>query len=514
MKGAEALIHTLVASGVEVCFGNPGTSEMHFVASIDKAPQLRNILCLAEGVVTGAAAGYGRVKGVPAATLLHLGIGFANGIANLQNGLRADAPIVNIIGDHATFHPDPGSPLGTRILEGAVPAISGWMAWPRNVAELPQTVVDAVVAARGPGTTVATIVLPADVSWSDGAAPGKAPVFAGPRRIDDTAMAEIERLLRSDEKCMFMLGGKAQAGRALRAVSRIAQATGVDVITENVFSRIERGAGVPSFDRLNYRVEGATAQMKDVRHLILLDASAPVLTFGYPDTRSELTPEGCNVIDFGTAADDIDAALEQLADRLAPGIAPVGHPATSRDLPTGALNGAAIAQSLTALMPEDSIVVDSSVSMALGSQPVLLGAARHDWMTGSPGGAIGGGLPCALGAAIAAPDRRVIALEADGSGMYNIQTLWTMARENVDVTMIILNNRAYAILKAELERVGANQGPGALSMLDLSTPPISFVDIARGMGVDGRTVATAEELNDALASALKRKGPYLIEALL
>lgn len=514
MKGAEALIRTLVASGIETCFGNPGTSEMHFVASVDKVPQLRNILCLAEGVVTGAAAGYGRIAGKPAATLLHLGIGFGNGIANLQNGLRGGAPIVNIIGDHATFHPDPGSPLGPRILEGAVPTVSGWVGCPKTVAELSPMVVQAVMAALGPPRTIATLVLPADVSWSDGAAAIESVSLPAAPSFDESRLSEIERLLRSGELCLFLIGGQAETGDCLQALSRIAQATGAQVLTGTSFSKIARGAGMPSFGRLAYRVEGATAQLAAARYLVLIDTIAPVLTFGYPNTKSELTPEGCEIVPFLTAADDVASVLGELADRVAAGVKPIGHPASNRDAPTGALDAASIAQAVTAAMPDNSIVVDSSVSMSLGSQPALFGAARHDWMTGSPGGAIGGGLPCALGAAVAAPGRRVIALEADGSAMYNIQCLWTMARENVDVTMIILNNRSYAILKAELERVGASHSPGALAMLDLSHPPLSFVDIARGMGVDGRAVRTAEQLNEALVYSLGRSGPYLIEAQL
>jgi acetolactate synthase-1/2/3 large subunit len=514
MKGAEALIRTLVNSGVRVCFANPGTSEMHFVASVDKVPELRNILCLAEGVVTGAAAGYGRVAGIPAATLLHLGIGFGNGVANLQNALRVGAPIVNIIGAHATFHPDPKSPLGTRILDAGVPAVSGWTARPESVSDLPGAVAAAVAAARGPATTIATLVVPADVSWSEGAEPVAALPATSPEPIDAVLLDEAERLLKSGQNCMFIIGGNAQRGEPLRALSRIAQASGAMVISENMFSLCERGAGVPSFDRLQYRVETATAQLAAVRHLFLVDASEPVLTFGYPDTRSELTPEGCHIIHFASAANDIPAGLQELADRVAPKLLPIGHATSNRELAKGALNAQSIALALTALLPENAIVVDSSVSLALGSQASLLGAKRHYWMTGSPGGAIGGGLPCALGAAIAAPDRKVIALEADGSGMYNIQTLWTMARENVDVAIIILNNRGYAILRAELDRVGATQSPGALQMLDLSTPPISFVEIARGMGVAGRTVSSAEELIEALSYSFANKGPYLIEALL
>jgi len=514
MKGAEALIRTLVASGVDTCFGNPGTSEMHFVASVDKVPQLRNILCLAEGVVTGAAAGYGRVAGKPAATLLHLGIGFGNGIANLQNGLRGGAPIVNIIGDHATFHPDPGSPLGPRILEGAVPTVSGWLGCPKTVAELSPMVVQAVAAALGPPRTIATLILPADISWSDGAEPiDSVPPPPAPS-FDEARLKEVERLLRSGEPCMILIGGRAEASNCLEALSRIAEATGAQVLTGTSFSKIARGAGTPSFGRLAYRVEDATAQLALARHLILIDTGAPVLTFGYPNTRSELTPVGCNIQPFLCAGDDVAGALQALADRVAADRQAIGHPASKRDLPSGALDAASIAQAVTAAMPENTIVVDSSVSLSLGSQPALLGAAQHDWMTGSPGGAIGGGLPCALGASIAAPDRKVIALEADGSAMYNIQCLWTMARENADVTMVVLNNRSYAILKAELERVGASHSAGALAMLDLSNPPLSFVDIARGMGVDGRAVRTAEQLNAVLAYSLRKRGPYLIEAQL
>jgi acetolactate synthase-1/2/3 large subunit len=512
MNGARSLLATLVGAGVDVCFSNPGTSEMHFVAALDDVPEMRGVLALFEGVATGAADGFARVAGRPAATLLHLGPGLGNGLANLHNARRARTPVVNIVGEHATYHSRFDAPLESDIASIARP-VSGWYRVTARADDVGADAADAVAAAWGPPGCVATLVLPADSSWSESAT---GPAVARPRaratNVAGDTLDEVAKALRSGERTALLLGGGAVRARGLRAASRVAGASGALLLGETFPANLERGAGLPALDRLGYLAEFAQAQLEGVQHLILVDAKAPVSFFAYPGQPSDLVPPGCTVHTLARPGEDAPGALEALADVLgAAGDADTPAPAVRPDRPTGALTMETLAAAVGAVLPEGAIVVDEGNTAGLFVPGATVGAPRHDWLT-LTGGAIGLGLPAATGAAVAAPDRPVLCLQADGSAMYTLQALWTQAREGLNVTTVILANRSYAILNLELQRVGADAGgPLSRRLLDLTEPDLDFVSLARGMGVPARRVETAEEFTGALEASFGEPGPSLIE---
>jgi acetolactate synthase-1/2/3 large subunit len=512
MNGAQALIRTLVGAGVDVCFANPGTSEMHFVAALDSVPRMRGVLGLFEGVATGAADGYARMTGGPAAVLLHLGPGLGNGLANLHNARRAATPMLVVVGDHATYHKRYDAPLESDI-DAVAGSVSGWVRRTMRTTDVGADAVDAVAAARG--GVVSTLILPADVSWTEGAEPAEvSPVPPAPA-VDEDAVRAALVALRSGAPTVLLIGGDATREPGLRAAVRVAEAAGARVLCETFPSRLQRGAGVPAVDRLAYLAEAATEQLAGAQHLILAGAKSPVSFFAYPGKPSDLVPDGCAVHALAGHIGAADA-LQQLADELAPGTAASLAPATRPTPPAGDLNAFSVAAVIGSLLPEGAIVVDESNTAGIGVAAATAGAPAHDLLT-LTGGAIGYGLPAAVGAAVAAPDRPVLSLQADGSAMYTISALWTQAREQLDVTTVIFNNGAYDILRMELQRVGATDAapPGvkALELLDLGSPAMDFVRIAEGMGVPARRVTAAEELAAALMDAFAEPGPHLIDAV-
>ncbi|WP_280831577.1 acetolactate synthase large subunit [Mycolicibacterium frederiksbergense] len=509
--GAEVVVNRLLAEGVDVCFANPGTSEMHFVAALDAAPAMRPVLCLFEGVATGAADGYARIAGRPAATLLHLGPGMANGLANLHNARRAFSPVVNVVGDHATYHRPLDAPL-----ESDIDALGHWVHGsvhrPESAADLDAAVGAAVHNAVHPATghagQVATVILPADYSWSsveqnplpDSAMPEDATI--------DTDVAGVAKLLRSQgESAVLLLGGSVTDADGLTAAARVQAATGARALVETFPARLTRGRDVPAIERLGYLAEQATQQLAGATHLVLVGAKSPVSFFAYPGKPSVLVPEGAEVHTLAVAD------LQALADELGGAVAPAPQP-DPPELPTGTLNPLNMAQVIAALLPENAIISDEANTSGLFLPAATAAAPRHDVLT-LTGGAIGQGLPVAVGAAIAAPHRPVIALQADGSAAYTISALWTMAREQLDITVVILNNHAYAILQLELQRVGTQaNGERSRSLLDLSRPDIDFASIAQGFGVPATRAGTAEELATQFRAALAEPGPHLIDAAL
>ena len=511
MNGAQALIRTLTACGVDVCFSNPGTSEMHFVAALDAVPQMRGVLCLFEGTATGAADGFGRMAGRPAAALLHLGPGLANGLANLHNARRARTPLLAVVGDHATHHKRFDAPLESDI--GALAGtVSAWVRRPGRSADVAADAAAGVAAAMGPPGGVATLILPADVSWSEGAQPADPLPVPAREPVPGDAIASAAAVLRGGEPCVILLGGQAMRRPGLEAASRIAQATGARLLAETFPARHERGAGLPAIDRLAYLAEFAVAQLGDVRHLILAGARAPVSFFAYPGKPSSLVPEGCTEHRLAGAGDDVSGALTALADLAATGVKPLIQELDRPHIPDGDLTGESAAAVIGALLPEGAIVSDEANTSGLWLPGATAGAPPHEWLT-LTGGAIGQGLPLATGAAIACPGRSILALEADGSAMYTISALWTHAREGLDITTVIFSNQAYAILGMELDRVGVTAtGHAARSMLELSSPGLRFTALAEGMGVPASRASTAGEFAGQLAEALAEPGPHLIEA--
>jgi acetolactate synthase-1/2/3 large subunit len=512
-NGARALVRTLVAADVDVCFSNPGTSEMHFVAALDAVPEMRGVLALFEGVATGAADGYARMAGTPACTLLHLGPGLGNGLANLHNARKGHVPVVNVVGDHATYHKQYDAQLESDI-ETVARNVSSWIRWSRTPADVGRDAAEAVAAAAGPPGQVATLILPADVSWSPGGVAADPVPARTAAPVDGAAVDVVAKALRSGEPCGFLLGGEALRAGALADASRTANATGARLLAETFPTRLERGAGIPPIDRLAYLAEFASSQLAGLRHLVVVDAKAPVSFFAYPGKDSDLVPDGCEVHVLANGDGTAAACLAALADAVdAPTDGATVQPPDRPGPPTGELTAPAVAQALAALMPEGAIVSDEGNTSSLFAPGLTAGAPRHDWLC-LTGGAIGQGMPVATGAAVACPDRQVVNLQADGSALYTIQSLWTQAREELDVVTLVFNNRSYAVLNMELDRVGAEAaGAQAKRLLDLSQPDIDFVALSEGLGVPATRATTADELTDQLGRALAAPGPALIEAI-
>lgn len=514
MNGANALIRTLVDSGVDVCFANPGTSEMHFVAALDDVPEMRSVLALFEGAATGAADGYARMAGRPAATLLHLGSGLGNGLANLHNARRAHTPVVNIVGDHATYHKRYDAPLDSD-MESIARGVSSWIRTSSDSDKLATDAAEAISAAMGPPGQVATLILPADVSWGETkTGPTTAGAPATGQAPDEDAIEAAVAALRSGEPSALLVGGRVVSSEALlEDVARISTATGAKLLCETFPARLLRGAGRPAVERLGYLAEFAEAQMSGLSHLVIVDTKSPVSFFAYPDKASDLVPQGCTVHTVATAEGDIAAAVSALVEAVGAAGAEVPlQPAGRPEAPSGDLDAESLANAIGATLPEGAIVADEGNTSGLFVAPLTAGAPAHDWLC-LTGGAIGIGAPLATGAAVACPDRKVLCLESDGSTMYTAQALWTQAREGLDVTTVVCNNRSYAVLNMELSRVGASGGgPRAKSMLDLGEPALDFVALANSMGVPASRAATAEDLTAQLKAAYATEGPTLIEA--
>ncbi len=512
MIGAVALITTLVDAEVDVCFMNPGTSEMHFVQALDAVPRMRSVLALFEGVATGAADGYARIAGKPAAVLLHLGPGLGNGLANLHNARRAGSPLVCIVGAQTTYHARFDPPLQSDI-ETVARNAPGWVHTSGHAREIGSDAARAVAAATADGGQVATLVLPADVSWSEGGVPAATPPGPVPVPVSPDSVADIGTHT-TDDSCVLVLGGDALTEAGLRAASRIGAATGTRVLAECFPARMERGAGVPAIDRVAYFAEAVAPQLAGATDLVLAGAPAPAAFFAYPGKPNNLIPDGCVTHQLAGPGHDVVAALESLADLVAPGVEPLLADSALPESPTGRLDARSIAAAIAVTLPAGAILVDEAITGGAGLPATTATAARHSLLT-LTGGAIGQGLPAATGAAVAAPDRPVMCVQADGSAMYTIQSLWTQAREQLDVTTVLLNNASYAILRAEFGRVGA-AGPGerAADMLSLARPELDFTSIARGMGVPAVRVENAESLVDELRRALSEPGPHLVEVLI
>src|SRR5689334_3566771 len=511
MNGAESLVRTLVAGGVDVCFTNPGTSEMHFVAALDRVEGMRCVLGLFEGVVTGAADGYFRMKGTPASTLLHLGPGLANGLANLHNAKKANSGIVNIVGQHATYHIGYNAPL-TSDIEGLARPMSSWVRTSPDAKSVAADGAAAIAAARSAPPQIATLILPADTAWNEADGVAEVPVESQRQSYSPQAVDNAAKVLRGGGDTLLLMTGGAVTEKGLALAAQIAGKTGCRVMGPLASPRMARGRGRFSIDRVPYVIELAQASLKGFRHIVLVEANDPVAFFAYPNKPSMLKPEGCEVHRMTSGGENSVAALEALASAL--GAKPSDakpQPMVQLAKPTGSLTYASIAQAIAMAIPDNAIVVDESITTGRGFFPPTAAAAPHDWLQ-NMGGSIGFSTPVATGAAVACPDRKVICMVGDGSAMYTLQSLWTQAREGLNVTTIVFANRIYQILRGEFDGVGAGEpGKRAQDMLKIDRPTLDFVALAKGMGVPGRAVTTADELVNALAEAVREPGPRLIE---
>ncbi len=510
MNGAKSLVETLLKSGVDTCFANPGTSEMHFVAALDQSVGMHCVLGLQENVVTGMADGYYRIKGKPACTLLHCGPGLANGLANLHNARRARSGIVNIVGDQATYHRPLDAPL-TADTESLARAVSAWVHTSAHAADVGRDTAVAVQAASAATGRIATLILPSDTSWDEGGVVADAlPVLVSPA-INPFAVQNAARVLRSSKNVLILIAGNGTNALSQSLAWRIAQATGAALMADYITGHVARGRGRLQLDRVPYNTDQAVKVLSRFEHIILVSAKPPVGFFAYPGKPSKQYPDTAQLHVLAREDQDAEAALRALVDELgAPEVA-IPDPGPRPDIVTGAPTPEGLAQTLAAVMPEHAIIADESVSYGRGFYKNTHAAPAHDWLH-LVGGAIGAGMPMATGAAIGSGgQRRVINLQADGSAMYSLQSLWTQARERLPVTTILLNNRKYSILIGEYKAVGATPGPTAMSMLDLGNPNLDWVALAKGMGVEAARATTLEACADLMRQSFKQSGPFLIE---
>ena len=512
MNGAESLIRTLLAGGVNTCFTNPGTSEMHIVAALDRATEMRCVLGLFEGVVTGAADGYARMTAKPACTLLHLGPGLANGLANLHNASRAQVPVINIVGQHPNYHLAYDAPL-TSDIEAIARPFSKWVRTSSTSHVLGRDAAEAIAASRTVPGQIATLIVPADVAWTDGGVVAELPAAPSAALPSSESVNHAAFMLRSELPTALLLTGNALYGEGLESAARIAAATGAKPLAPYPVVRVRRGAGLPSVQRIPYMPEQAVEFLKDFRQLILVGAPAPVSYFAYPDKSSVLTSPECEIHTLAKPGEDYQGALEALTSALSlqnKKIA-VTRQTERPALPRGEITLQGLAAAVGALLPENAIVVDEAMTSGRGMMAATTGAPGHDWL-GNTGGSIGIALPLAVGAAVACPDRRVLCLTADGSGMYTVQALWTMARESLNVTTVVFANRSYAVLQWEFSGLGVGEpGPRASALFDIGRPTLDWVHLAKGLGVPASRVTTLDAFAKALREGFESDGPTLVE---
>lgn len=510
MTGAEALVGTLADCGVTACFANPGTSEMNLVTALDGEPRIRSVLCLFEGVATGAADGFGRVAGEPAMTLLHLGAGYLNGGANIHNARRAHTPMINVIGDHATYHSRYDAPLTSNIIGLAGPN-SRWIKSVSKVEDAGKLAAESYSATfsgqRGP----ISLLLPADSAWNTGGKRAAVPEKPQLKRVAGETISTAAEKIKAAKKPMILFHGNAIGEDGLAQAARL-EAAGVRMMTDTFVWKQARGAGRFAPARMQYFAEVAMEDLAGTDLMLIVGTQEPVAFFAYPGKPSVLVPEGCETYSLGGREIDATAALAGLADAMGCSESASVQERVRPEKPTGHLVPNAVGASLNRHLPAGSLISDDGVTASMPAFLATNTAEPHDWMM-LTGGAIGQGMPLAVGAAVAKPDAKVVCLTGDGSGMYTLQALWTMARERLNVVTIVIVNHSYRILNIELKRTGAgNPGPAASNMLNLGSPEIDWVSLARGQGVNAENATTAEAFDEALERALNQDGPSLIAA--
>jgi acetolactate synthase-1/2/3 large subunit len=513
MNGAESIVKTLLRSGVDTCFANPGTSEMHFVAALDRIPGMRCVPGLQENVVTGMADGYYRIAEKPACTLLHCGPGLANGLANLHNARRARSGIVNIVGDQATYHRPYDAPL-TADTDSLARTVSAWVRTSTRSVDAGRDAAAGVQAARVTPGQIATLIMPSDISWGAGGIVAEPLPIPAPPPIDPFAVENAARVLRDGKNVLILLAGRGVLAKSQKLAWRVARATGATILIDYVNGRVARGRGNLQLERVPFNTDLAIKMLSQFDHVILVNSKPPVGFFAYPEKPSTQYPSHAQLHFLSRPDQDADAALEALVDVLGAPQAAIPDPGPRPDPASGAPTPEGLAQTLAALMPENSIVSDESISYGRGFYRHTHTATAHDWLQ-LTGGAIGDGLPVATGAAMGARgERRVISLQADGSAMYSLQSLWTQARERLPITTILLNNSKYSILIDEYANVGAIPGETAMSMLDLGNPDLRWVKIANGLGVEAARATTMEQCADLMSQSFRKSGPFVIELMI
>ncbi|CTQ52813.1 Putative acetolactate synthase large subunit IlvX [Roseibium album] len=511
MNGAEALVETMLASDVSVCFANPGTSEMHFVAALDTHPEMRCILCLFEGGATGAADGYARMSGNVAGTLLHLGPGFGNGWANLHNARKGRSGVVNIVGDHAGYHLKHDAPLQAD-LDGVAGSVSHWVERASDSSIVASMGAEAIRVARS--GQIATVILPADSAWGDSVSgPTKVLPSAKKHRPDaDRIAAAVQNL--SLPGAALMVSGPGLFGPGADLAGQIAARTGCRLLAPFFAPRIALGEGAVAFEIMPYNADQSGEFLSDMSRIVLVGEDPPVNFFAYPGKPSTPEPAGCAIDRLCYGDWDVMWTLENMA--AAAGVEGKEHVAqVAGEIPavqTGPLTSEGIGRGLANAIPDGAIMVNEALTAGPGIWPAVNSAARHDRINNT-GGSIGQCLPNALGASVACPERPVFAISGDGSAMYQVQCLWTAAHEKMDITFVIIANRGYQILHAELLAQGAPKpGRNARAMFDIENPLLDWVALASGHGVPAVHADSEESFVEALKKASTTDGPFLIEA--
>jgi len=513
MNGAEALIKTLADSGIDVCFANPGTTETHLVGALDRTDRIRPVLGLFEGVCTGAADGYARIAKKPASTLLHLGPGLANGLCHLHNGRKANSPVVNLIGNHPRSHLIYDAPLSSDIEAFARP-VSGWVRQVSRPSDIAEDGAEAVAAAWGPPGQVASLIIPADCCWTDDISPSLATERLLPQVTDQETLESIAKLTSKGAHTALLIGGNGLTVAGLKAAGCIAAKTGVRLIAYTFEPMMQRGAGRVLVERIPYFPEDAAQHLDGVRNMVLCGAKVPVSFFSYPTGGGSLVPKECGLHVLSPVGGDVVGSLEALADVLNARVNGAEQSSALPDKPSGPLDPGSASAIISRCIPEEAVIVDEGLTMGFPAYDQSVGSAPHDWLF-ITGGGIGWGLPVAVGAAVAAPNRKVLCLHGDGGAMYTIQALWTMARERLDVTTVVFSNRGYLILDVELQRHGLGPaGANARRMMDMKDPGVDFVKLAQAQGVNAQRVNDCNSLEDVLQSCFKDTGPNLIEAVM
>jgi acetolactate synthase-1/2/3 large subunit len=515
MNGAEALVRSAIDRGIEICFANAGTTELPIVVEMDRVSGIRAVLGLFEGVCTGAADGYGRMSGKPAMNLLHLGPGFANGIANLHNARRARTPVLNVIGEHATWHLPAEPPLAMDI-EELSSTVSDWVITNRKASDLPADVANAVsIASCG---RIASLIVPHDHQLAICKSLITEPTKNSFDPPDEGEVKVAAGLIKKHNKSALLLGARALSKEGLVLAAEIQRLTGCDLFAETFPSIVERGAGLPIVERIPYFPEAAVKMLSGYGGMVLAGVREPMAFFGYPGGVSKIMRNDQGKAALGTGKQDILEGLALLINVLkSQGNESSGEKIVADsirpELPDGELNPLRISQTLAALQPEGAIIVEEGLTTSMDYYGLTKGVPPHTILSIS-GGAIGYGIPCATGAALACPDRTVINFQADGSAMYTVQALWTQAREGLNITTLLCSNRSYKILRMELERAGiTSTGVNTKALTELTGPDINWVKVAEGFGVPAVSVTETRELATALNRGISEAGPFLIEIL-
>lgn len=516
VNGAEALVATLEACGVTACFANPGTTELEIVAALDRSAGIRSVPVLFEGVAVGAADGFGRMSGIPGAALLHTGAGFPNGLSAVLNAAKASSPSIAIVGDHPLAIREWNHVIASGVdIERVAAPYAKWVRRSR-LTTVGQDAADAFAAACSAPGGPATLVVPSDVAWSAGAEPGRPSAAQKPSPVSAEAVLQAAYALRLPGEAALVLHGEATVDpAALRAAADIAATTGCRVMARA--SRIVRGPDFLPVEFLPYSPMLAIEALKGIRHLVLVGAHPPIMPWTYPDRSAPMMadpecriwtlarPEE-NVVDaLTTLAAEIGGDRSRAAPQPAPGMAPV--PAS------GTVTPDALAQSIAALIPENAIVIDESVTTGRSFYQVSAASRPHDWLR-NLGGALGYGQPVAIGSAIACPDRKVIVLQGDGAAMYTPQSLWTIAHEGLNVLVVIFANRSYEVLRVDM-RLRHQNVDGAVNhaLTDLGTPAIDWAGLARSLGIRSARLDSMQAFNEAFAREAQTAEPALLEVI-